>query len=104
VLLVAALLLLLGGANRGRVPANEREGSRTGDEPAARSIRFLAAADEGDDHRSASRAGDGIASARELVELRVALTLGAAPIVAPRVHAARLDCRSCSPRGPPTRA
>ncbi len=30
---------MLGGANRGRVPAHEREGSRTADEPAALSMR-----------------------------------------------------------------
>jgi hypothetical protein len=38
-LLVAALLCVLGGANRGQVPAHEREGSRTADEPAALSVR-----------------------------------------------------------------
>jgi hypothetical protein len=38
-LLVAALLCVLGGANRGQVPAHEREGSRTADEPAALSMR-----------------------------------------------------------------
>ena len=40
-LVVAALLCVLGGANRGRVPAHEREGSRTADEPALTSGRSL---------------------------------------------------------------
>jgi hypothetical protein len=104
VLLVAALLLLLGGANRGRVPAYEREGSRTGDQPAARSIRFLTAdTDERDDDRSTSCAdGDGIARARPWATTPRELTLAASRPAVAQSHVSRVDLRAASPRGPPT--
>ncbi|HWB75658.1 MAG TPA: hypothetical protein VG755_11905 [Nannocystaceae bacterium] len=101
VLLVAALLLLLGGANRGRVPAGEREGSRTADEPAARSIRAIDV-DADDDHRSASQAdGDRIVAPRTLAAPALALTVAAPRSTTAAPHVARLLDPASSPRGPP---
>lgn len=58
-LLLAALLCVLGGANRGRVPAHEREGSRTADEPAALRTRGAAVDRErADEERTPARSGE----------------------------------------------
>jgi len=102
-LLVAALLCVLGGANRGRVPAHEREGSRTADEPAALRTRGAAVDRErADEDRASVLAPDdeALVSVVRLATATAHVHELAAPVqpvpTASRRHAA------ASPRGPPS--
>lgn len=100
-LLVAALLCVLGGANRGKVPAHEREGSRTADEPAALSMR------RGQPRLAVAMdvvGSDASIPVPIVVALAPTTTLIAAADVAPVVRAARVPRGSVSSRGPPRTA
>ena len=102
-LLFTALLVVLGGANRGRVPAHEREGSRTADEPAALTMRWSAldAARSLEEPRPSLLADvdprwalrDANAGARHIADL-LAFERAAVP-------RSQHSCVSASPRGPP---
>lgn len=104
--LVAALLVVLGGANRGRVPAHEREGSRTADEPAALTMRW-----------SALDAARGLEVPRSSLLADVTTrgafreTNGCSRHIAGHISFHRVGlrmsqhfCASASPRGPPSHA
>jgi hypothetical protein len=98
-LVVAALLCLLGGANRGQVPAHDREGSRTADEPAALSSRRL----DGDS-RAVVRT-DHVAVAVDVARLGRARAIAVRPpTIHARAGARQLIRRPDGARGPPQRA
>ncbi len=104
-LLVAALLLLLGGANRGRVPAGEREGSRTADEPAALSLRSFVAPASAPERDVPLAADDDAEVATLDVAPPPSSIATAAPHTEPLARAPlHRHLRSAAPRGPPTAA
>jgi hypothetical protein len=98
-------LCVLGGANRGRVPANEREGSRTADEPAALTMRVssLEVAENLEEPASSLLADAAVRrSFREIVANARAVGDhdGIDSVASPR---SRHRSTSASPRGPPLR-
>jgi hypothetical protein len=102
-LLVAALLVVLGGANRGRVPAHEREGSRTADEPAALTMRWSALdAARSLEGPSPSLLAD-VATRGAFRQTIAGPCRIADPLVFDRIALpiSQHRCASASPRGPP---
>jgi hypothetical protein len=102
-LLLAALLCVLGGANRGRVPAHEREGSRTADEPAALRTRGSTV-----DLRRADEDRESLAPTDAVLLAVVERERAAVPASEPRVPGMRVTpavhrLPSVLPRGPPGR-
>jgi len=100
-LVVAALLCVLGGANRGRVPAHEREGSRTADEPALTSGRSLLDVVRRGAVRRPSVGDDGVRPAPRDVIVVVGCVVERAVVDRGVVVDEQRGGTSASPRGPP---